>query len=388
MIPYGKQDISEQDIEAVIEVLRSDFLTQGPKVPEFEHALASYCSANYAVATNSATSALHIACLALGVSKNDYVWTSPISFVASANCALYCGANIDFVDININTGNISIDALKNKLNDARTANMLPKVVIAVHLAGLSCDMEEIKILADEYDFAIIEDASHAVGAKYKNNLVGCGEFSDIVIFSFHPVKIITSAEGGMALTNHKALATKMRLLRSHGIVNDQERMTEKSHGPWYYQQIALGFNYRMTDLQAALGLNQIKRLDEFINQRNTLARVYDKAFAETTLTLLAPYQDTLSSYHLYIVLLPVPNSRTQKKIVSTLRAQGICAHVHYIPIHLQPYYKKLGFKPGDFPVAEQYYQRAISLPLFPNLSTDEQAYVIACVKNLLKETTG
>ena len=383
MIPYGKQSISEDDINAVVEVLRSDFITQGPKVPAFENALANYCGAEHAVATNSATSALHIACLALDVGKGDIVWTSPVSFVASSNCALYCGAGVDFIDIDINSGNLSLTELKQKLIKAEQAQCLPKVVIAVHLAGQSCLMAEIKLLAEQYDFSIIEDASHAVGGQYQGKAIGCGQFSDISVFSFHPVKIITSAEGGMALTNNAELADKLRLLRSHGIVSEQKHMTEASHGPWYYQQIALGFNYRMTELQAALGLSQLNRLDEFVDKRNALAKKYDDAFADSSLSLLRPHGDNVSAYHLYIVLLAERDAKNHKSIIEQLRAKGICAHVHYIPIHLQPYYQELGFNPGDFPVAEQYYQRAISLPLFPDLSIDEQNTVIRALKEVL-----
>lgn len=397
MIPYGKQDISDEDIAAVVEVLKSDFITQGPKVVEFEQDIAKQCQGNgnqapFAVATNSATSALHIACLALEVTIGDTVWTSPISFVASSNCALYCGAKIDFVDIDINSGNLCPQALAKKLVLAKTNNSLPKVVIVVHLAGQSCDMKAIKALAEQYHFAIIEDASHAVGASYNNFPVGSNQYSDISIFSFHPVKIITSAEGGMALTNCAKLAKKMQSLRSHGITSDQHEMTEQSHGPWYYQQLALGFNYRMTELQAALGVSQTIRLAEFVNQRNALAKTYDEAFADSALTPLTPKKIAYSSYHLYIVLLPSLNDKTQarlrhKQIIENLRAVNICAHVHYIPIHLQPYYQQstteLGFKAGDFPAAEEYYNRAISLPLYPQLTAKEQQYIIKKIKDLL-----
>lgn len=384
MIPYGKQNISEEDIAAVVEVLRSDFITQGPKVPAFEQALANYCGAKHAIATNSATSALHIACLALKVGKGDSVWTSPISFVASANCALYCGAEIDFVDIDINSANISIETLSAKLASAKRTNTLPKVIIVVHLAGQSCLMAGIKVLADNYGVALIEDASHAVGAKYLGQPVGCGQYSDITIFSFHPVKIITTAEGGLALTNNEHLADKLKLLRSHGITSDPTIMTEESHGPWYYQQIALGFNYRMTELQAALGLSQLNRLDEFVMKRNAIAKTYDEAFANTQLTPLIPTSENLSAYHLYIVLLPTDSAQTHKAVISQLRENDICGHLHYIPIHLQPYYKALGFNAGDFPIAEHYYQRAVSLPLFPDLTKKEQQKVITTIKRLIE----
>jgi UDP-4-amino-4,6-dideoxy-N-acetyl-beta-L-altrosamine transaminase len=389
MIPYGKQNLSDDDIAAVLEVLKSDYLTQGPKVPEFEQAIANYSGAKFANATNSATSALHIACLALGVGENDTVWTSPVSFVASSNCALYCGAKIDFVDIDIQNGNLCVQQLSNKLKQAKLSNTLPKVVIVVHLAGNTCDMEEIHKLSQHYHFSIIEDASHAIGASYKGYKVGSCQYSDITIFSFHPVKVITTAEGGMALTNQAELAEKMQLFRSHGIINDKGKMTEKSHGPWYYQQIVLGFNYRMTELQAALGLSQVKRLDKFVAKRNALAKVYDNAFASSPLTFLKPNNAHYSTYHLYIVLLPNIADKTllhqqHKNMISVLRARNIFAHVHYIPIHLQPFYQDLGFNKGDFPVAEQYYSRAISLPLFPQLSKKEQDYIITTLLDLTR----
>lgn len=397
MIPYGKQDISDEDIAAVVAVLKSDYITQGPKVVEFEQAIAKQCQGNnnpvpFAVATNSATSALHIACLALGVTSGDVVWTSPVSFVASSNCVLYCGAKVDFVDIDINSGNMCPQALAEKLSQAKTNNSLPKVVIAVHLAGQSCDMKAIKALAEQYHFAIIEDASHAVGANYNNFPVGSNQYCDISIFSFHPVKIITSAEGGMALTNSAELAKKMQSLRSHGITSEPNEMTEQSHGPWYYQQLALGFNYRMTELQAALGVSQTTRLKQFVSQRNTLAKVYDQAFADSVLTPLTPKACTYSAYHLYVVLLPALKDKTQsqaihKQVITNLRVKNINAHVHYIPIHLQPYYQHLGFNIGDFPAAENYYNRAISLPLYPKLTAKEQQYIIDSVLNEMEKLT-
>lgn len=383
MIPYGKQDINQNDIDAVINILKSDWLTQGPQVPLFEQALAKKCQANFGIAVNSATSALHIANLALGVGDGDIVWTSPITFVATANSALYCGATIDFVDVDLCTGNMSVSALKEKLCWAKQLNCLPKVVIPVHLAGQSCDMEAIHKLAIEYNFSLIEDASHAVGGQYQNAPVGSCQYSDITIFSFHPVKIITSAEGGMALTNDPVLAETMKLFRSHGITSDEDKMTEPSHGPWYYQQVELGFNYRMTDLQAALGLSQLSRIDQFIEKRNQLAKIYDDAFADTNITLLTPVENLLSAYHLYLVLLPETNEHKHKETIISLRDKGICAHVHYIPVHLQPYYQNLGFRLGDFSNAENYYQRVISLPLYPGLTSAEQNYIIEQVIKLL-----
>jgi len=385
MIPYGKQQINQADIDAVVDVLKSDFLTQGPQVPLFEQALAKQCHAKYAVAVSNATSALHIANLALGVGQGDIVWTSPITFVATANSALYCGAKIDFVDIDIDSGNMSVEALIAKLSQAKIDNCLPKVVIPVHLAGQSCDMAAISLLAEEYGFKIIEDASHAVGGKYKNKPVGCCLYSDITIFSFHPVKIITTAEGGMALTNNTELADKLRLLRSHGITSDENKMTEESHGPWYYQQVDLGFNYRMTELQAALGLSQLDNLADFVERRNQLAKRYDQAFIDTNVQVLTPDIDTLSAYHLYIVLLPNADRIKHRQIITKLRAEKIFAHVHYIPVHLQPYYQNLGFEQGQFTQAEGYYSRAISLPLFPLLKEDEQDYVIKTFTDIVKE---
>ena len=376
VIPYGKQSISQDDINAVIDVLKSDWLTQGPAVPAFESAIAEYCGAHYACATNSATSALHIACLALGVGKGDIVWTSPISFVASSNCALYCGADIDFVDIDLETGNMSVAALQEKLTLAKQNQQLPKVVIPVHLAGQSCDMAAINALAKEYGFKVIEDASHAIGAKYKDKPVGSCIYSDITVFSFHPVKIITSAEGGMAVTNCAELNKKMSRLRSHGITNIPEEMTEPSHGPWYYQQLELGFNYRMTDMQAALGLSQLKQLDNFVSVRNDIATTYNHAFANSTLAHLTQSDDCYSSYHLYIVRLTQCDVEKHKSVITGMREQGIIAHLHYIPIHLQPYYQALGFSDGDFPNAESYYKQAVTIPLHPTMTADEQQFVI------------
>lgn len=381
MIPYGKQSISQQDIDAVVDVLKSDWLTQGPKVPAFEKAVAIYCEASFATATNSATSALHIACLALGVGEGDTVWTSPISFVASANCALYCGAKVDFVDIDIESGNMSAIALEQKLLEAEKTNSLPKVVIPVHLAGQSCDMQAIAKLAKMYNFKILEDASHAIGAMYKNKPVGSCIYSDITVFSFHPVKIITSAEGGMATSNCEKLDKKMKRLRSHGITSNPEEMTGPSHGPWYYQQIELGFNYRMTDLQAALGLSQLSQLNQFVSKRNEIAVFYNSAFNNfnSPLKHLTQSKNCYSSYHLYIVRLLNTTSAKHKSVICQLRKQGIISHLHYIPIHLQPFYQKMGFCKGDFPYAEAYYDQAITIPLFASMTNAEQNHVITTV---------
>lgn len=378
MIPYGRQSISEEDIAAVVDVLRSDFLTQGPAVPAFERAMAEYCGAGHALAANSATSALHIACRALGVGDGDLVWTSPITFVASANCALYCGADVDFVDIDPTTYNMSVAALSAKLEQADRLGRLPKVVIPVHLAGQSCDMAAIKALADRYGFRIIEDASHAVGARYRGEPVGNCRYCDIAIFSFHPVKIITTAEGGLALTNDPRLAAAMSLYRSHGITRCAAEMQSASHGPWYYEQVALGFNYRMTDLQAALGTSQIKRLDAFVARRRALAAAYDEAFRNRALSCQWQDPDTESSYHLYILRWSGGAAR-RARAFAALRAAGIGVNVHYFPVYLQPYYRQLGFDPGHCPEAERYYEGAISIPLYAGMSDAEQEKVIEAV---------
>jgi UDP-4-amino-4,6-dideoxy-N-acetyl-beta-L-altrosamine transaminase len=383
MIPYGKQNIDQSDIDAVTEVLKSDWLTQGPKVPLFESKVAAFCDANFSVATNSATSALHIACLALNVGENDLVWTSPISFVASSNCALYCGAQVDFLDIELETGNISVKLLKDKLLKAKSENALPKVIIPVHLAGQSCDMEEIHKLSKDFGFKIIEDASHAIGGSYKNSKVGSCSFSDITVFSFHPVKIITSAEGGMALTNDEKLARRMQMLRSHGITSDEAEMTEPSHGVWYYQQQYLGFNYRMTDIQAALGLNQLTKIDNFIKRRNQLAHFYDKTLRGSKAVPLTQKPNTYNAYHLYIVRVPSISKLQHKELISKLRNAGLIGHLHYIPIYLQPFYKQMGFQEGYCKNAEEYYSTAITLPLFPDLKESEIEYICTTLNKLL-----
>ncbi|MCC5827202.1 UDP-4-amino-4,6-dideoxy-N-acetyl-beta-L-altrosamine transaminase [Alkalimonas sp.] len=381
MIPYGRQHISQADIDAVLQVLQSDFLTQGPAVPAFEQQLCILTGANYAIAMNSATSALHLACLALGVNAASRVWTSPISFVASANAARYCGAQVDFVDVDAETGNLCIQALRTKLEQARAKDTLPNVVIAVHLAGLSCDMQQLRHLGAEFDFRIIEDASHAVGGQYLGRAVGSCQYSDITVFSFHPVKIITTAEGGMALTNQPELAQQMQLLRSHGITREESQMTEPLHGPWYYQQLQLGYNYRMTDLQAALGLSQSTRLQEIISRRQLLARRYQQTLAGLPLDCPTEPESTLCSYHLFIIRL---HDKTKRKTVfAGLRQAGIGVNVHYIPIHTQPYYQQLGFDWGDFPVAEDFYERIISLPLYPELTEQQQDFICEQLKALL-----
>ncbi len=372
-IPYGRQSINQADIQAVVEVLQSDYLTQGPAVPAFEQAVSNYCGSQHAVAVNSATSALHLACLALGVGQGDIVWTSPITFVASANCALYCGASVDFVDIDPRTYNMSVEQLEAKLIAAKPTGKLPKVVIPVHLCGQSCEMEPIYQLGQEYGFRIIEDASHAIGGSYQGQPIGDCRYSDITIFSFHPVKIITTGEGGMALTNSQLLADKMTLLRSHGITRDPARMTREPDGGWYYQQIDLGFNYRMTDIQATLGISQMQRLDEFVKRRYEIAGQYNQLLADLPLTLPWQHPDSGSSWHLYVIRLKLDQTpKTHKEVFDGLRQQGIGVNLHYIPVHTQPYYQAMGFKEGSFPEAEQYYREAMSLPMFPAMTNEQQ----------------
>ena len=383
-IPYGRQDITEADIQAVVEVLRSEYLTQGPVVPMFEHSLSVYCGAKHALAVNSATSALHIACLALGVGAGDIVWTSPITFVASANCALYCGASIDFVDIDPNTYNMSIERLKEKLELASRLGKLPKVIIPVHLCGQSCEMQAIHMLSLKYGFRIIEDASHAIGGKYRNEPVGNCRYSDITIFSFHPVKIITTAEGGMALTNDSTLANKMALLRSHGITRNRDEMSHEPDGAWYYQQIALGYNYRMTDVQAALGLSQLSRLDDYVGKRQALARRYDDLLAGLPLKTPMQHSDAYSSFHLYLIRLDLDKlTVSHREIFDALRERNIGVNLHYIPVHTQPYFADMGFKLGNFPEAERYYVEAISLPLYPMLTDSQQMQVVNVLKKAI-----
>jgi len=383
MILYGQQDISTEDIKAVTDVLTSSNLTQGNAGFLFESTLAQTCQAKYALAFCNATASLHSACLALDVGKGDIVWTSPISFVASANCAIFCQANVDFVDIELRTGNMSVEALNEKLIHAKKIDKLPKVIIVVHLAGQSCDMAGIFKLSKNYGFRIIEDASHGIGGSYQGISIGSCQYSDITIFSFHPVKIITTGEGGAALTQSKALADKLALYRSHGITRDQQLMDKESEGPWYYQQIALGYNYRMTDIQAALGSSQLHRLEPFVEKRNTLALQYDIAFKNSNFIPLQQRENSYSAYHLYIVQNTQWSYQEKLEVFNQMRAQGIQVHVHYIPIHLQPYYQKFGFSEGDFPQAELYYQQSLTLPLHPNLISEQQEYVINTLLNLI-----
>lgn len=384
MIPYGRQEITTADVESVIAVLTSDFLTQGPAVPRFEASVASHVNVNYAVAVNSATSALHIACLALNLGAGDILWTTPITFVASANCALYCNASVDFVDIDPKTYNISVAALEEKLIEAARTGKLPKILVAVHLCGQPCEMDEIHRLSQVYGFKIIEDASHAIGGKYKGEFIGNCRYSDITVFSFHPVKIITTAEGGMALTNDARLAEKMQLLRSHGITRDTDKMTHVADGPWYYQQIELGYNYRMTDIQAALGVSQMTRLDQYVSIRHSLVDQYNSKLENLQITRPWQHPDSYSAFHLYVIRLNKENiQKSHLEVFNYLRDSDIGVNLHYIPVHTQPYYQKLGFKPGDFPEAEKYYSEAISLPLYATLSTEEQNTVIHTLKSAL-----
>lgn len=383
MIPYGKQSISDDDIAEVERILRSDWLTQGPDIDAFEKSLAAYCGASQAVAVCNATAALHIACLAVGLGPGDWLWTVPNTFVASANCGRYCGASVDFVDIDPHTYNMSIDALRSKLEQAAAGGRLPKVVIPVHFAGQSCDMVQIAALAGQYGFRVIEDASHAVGADYAGQKVGCGVHSDMTVFSFHPVKIMTTAEGGAVLTNDPQLAARLRGLRSHGITRDPALMSGEIEGAWYYEQHGLGFNYRITDIQAALGSSQLRRLDIFLERRRALARRYDALLAD--LPVVAPVQATYgrSSFHLYPIQLTDAAGASRRDVFAGMRERGVGVNVHYIPVHLQPYYRDLGFTSGMFPVAENYYRRAISLPLYYGLTDAEQEQVVQALRDCL-----
>mgnify|MGYP003310484278 CR=1 FL=1 len=382
MIPYGRQDISENDIDAVTSVLRSDFLTQGPVVPRFETAVANWTGAAHGIAVNSATSALHIACLALDLGPGDRLWTSPITFVASANCGLYCGAKVDFVDIDPASYNMSPARLEEKLIAAKKTNTLPKIIVPVHMCGQSCDMEAIGALARSYGVAVVEDASHTIGGRWQDAPVGNCAYSDITVFSFHPVKIITTAEGGLATTNDPKLAAKMDRLRSHGITRDPALMTHAPDGPWYYQQIDLGLNYRMTEMQAALGLSQMERLEEFVAHRHSLAERYDEALSNMPLTTPWRHPDSYSAFHLYVIALDDPTRH--RTVFEALRAKGIGVNLHYIPVHLQPYYSKFGFASGDFSTSEDYYSRAISIPLFYGMTEAQQDEVVAALKSALE----
>lgn len=384
MIRYGQQDITQADIDAVVSVLKSVNLTQGPNIPQFEQSVMDHTGAKHAVAVNSATSALHIACLALGLGEGDWLWTTPNTFVASANCALYCGARVDFVDIDPRTYNLCPQKLEAKLIEAEKTRRLPKVVVPVHLTGQPCDMAAIHALGQKYGFKIIEDASHAIGGKYKGEPIGNGRYSDITVFSFHPVKIITTAEGGMALTNDDELATRLGLLRSHGITRDPALMTQAMDGPWYYQQVALGFNYRMTDIQAALGVSQMARLNQYVARRHEIAERYNALLADLPLTLPWQHPDSYSAYHLYVIRLNLDEiSITHLQVFEALRAKDIMVNLHYIPVHTQPYYQQMDFKYGDYPEAERYYREAISIPMHPTLTEAEQDEVVQVLRTAL-----
>ncbi|KAI9135246.1 UDP-4-amino-4,6-dideoxy-N-acetyl-beta-L-altrosamine transaminase [Acaryochloris sp. CCMEE 5410] len=384
-IPYGRQDINQADIDAVIDVLTSDYITQGPAIERFEELVANYCGSRYAVAVSSATAALHISCLALGLSEGDVIWTSPNTFVASANCGLYCGASVDFVDIDPTLYNLSVQQLENKLSAAAQLGKLPKVIIPVHFAGQSCQMEIISSLARQYDIKILEDASHAIGARYCDKAVGSCQYSDLTVFSFHPVKIITSGEGGMVLTNNTDLFEKLTRLRTHGITRNPRLMREISEGPWYYQQLELGYNYRMTDIQAALGASQMDRLETFVDRRRFLARRYNQLLSHLPIQLPLQHKDCESSWHLYVIRLRLPElSKTHRQIFEELRRANIGVNLHYIPVHTQPYYTDLGFQRGDFPEAEKYYSEAISIPLHYGLTLEQQDYIVDTLKAIVR----
>ena len=385
MIPYSHQSISSDDINAVVEVLESDFLTQGLGVPTFEKAVCKYSGGKYGLAVNSATSALHLSCLALGLKKNDWLWTSPITFVASANCGLYCGAKIDFVDIDSNTWNISIEKLESKLKKAEQENRLPKILVAIHLCGLSCDMVEINKLSKKYGFNVIEDASHAIGGKFQNKRIGSCSYSDMTVFSFHAIKGITTGEGGMVVTNNKYLADQIELLRNHGITRNKSLMSVEADGQWYYQQIELGYNYRMTDIQAALGSSQLKRLDQFILRRHEIAKLYDEQFVDLPLKFQQTTPEKYSGMHLYVLrLMKGKMKKSRQKVFDELRENGIGVNVHYIPVHLQPFYRQFGFQEGDFSEAESYYKEAISLPIYPDLADEEINSIINTVRKCVE----
>lgn len=383
-IPYARQSISEADVAAVVEALHSDWLTQGPRIQRFEQAVAGYCGARHAIAVSSGTAALHLACLALDLGPGDVLWTSANTFAASANCARYCGADVDFVDIDPRTYNLSIPALAAKLERAERAGRLPKVLVPVHFGGQSCDMHAIGALASRYGFRVVEDASHAVGAEHRSAKVGACPHADMAVFSFHPVKVMTSGEGGMLLTSDEALARRLRLLRTHGITRDAHEMQGESEGPWYYEQVALGYNYRMTDLQAALGASQLARLDQFLARRRELVRRYDESLKGLPLTTPVEDAQGRSAWHLYAIQLELEAlGRSRRTVFERMRAAGVLVNVHYIPVHLQPYYRDLGFRRGDFPASERFYERALSLPLFFDLTDADQDRVCAVLRESL-----
>ena len=383
-IPYGRQDVSEDDVRAVIEVLQSDWLTQGPAIEKFEQTVADYCGAKYAVAVSSGTAALHLSCLALGLGKGDIYWTSPNTFVATANCALYCGAKVDFVDIDPKTYNISVAALEEKLRQAEKAGKLPKILAPVHFSGQPCEMAQIKALSEQYGFSVLEDACHAIGADYKNTKIGSCAYSDAVVFSFHPVKIVTAGEGGMVVTNDEKIFEPLKRFRNHGIIREEKEVTDKIR-PWFYEQVALGYNYRITDIQAALGASQALRIEGFIAKRREVAEKYAREL--DGLPVIVPWQspDSRSAYHLFVIRLdPAKTSRNRRDVLNLLREKNIGAHVHYIPVHTHPYYREMGFRPDDFPEAEEYYQNAITLPLFQNLTEEQRQYIVQTLSDILQ----
>tara|TARA_A100001388_G_scaffold266027_1_gene238717 strand:- start:1333 stop:2505 length:1173 start_codon:yes stop_codon:yes gene_type:complete len=384
-IPYGYHQITPEDIESVVSVLKQSFLTQGSKVPEFEEILNKKVNSKFSVAVNSATSALHLACLALGLKKGDYLWTSPISFVSSANCGLFCNASVDFVDIDLNTGLMSIDALKRKLINAKENGILPKIVIPVHLGGTSCDMEAIYKLSKEFDFKIIEDASHALGGKFDEFKVGSCQYSDITVFSFHPVKIITTGEGGILSTNNESIYSQLKLLRSHGIVKDKDKFIISNNKPWHYEQQILGYNFRMSDINAALGISQINRLEYIVNRRNEILESYKKRLENLPIKFLKIPFNILSSVHLAIISFENQSSEFQKKVFNEFHKRNIYVQLHYQPIHLNPYYLKKGFSKGDFPNAEKYAESSLSIPVYPSMNEEEFEYVVNSIHSIFNE---
>ena len=382
MIPYGRQFTAEEELAALTEVMSSGWLTQGKRVPEFEQQLASYCAAKHVVAVSSGTAALHVACLALGLGEGDRLWTTPISFVASANCGIYCGADVDFVDIDPHTRNLSVNELEQKLRKAKREKKLPKILVVVHFAGVVCNMKVLAVLADEYGFHIIEDAAHAIGSRFDESSVGDCRYSDATVFSFHPVKTLTTGEGGAVSCNSDTLMNKLRLLREHGVSKNPENYVSDAHGPWYYEQNSLGFNYRMTDLHAAIGSEQLKRLPSFIKKREQLVERYRSLLADTKVKLVPAQADNTIAWHLFVIELPSDINR--RAVYDHMIARQVGVNVHYIPIHLQPFYRQRGFRPGDFPVAENYYKNALTLPLFTELTFEQQDYIVASLREVLQ----
>ncbi len=385
-IPYGRQTIQASDIEAVMQVLKSDWITQGPAIEHFEQKLAKRFESPHALAVCNATAALHLAYLAAGLGPGKKLWTSPNTFLATANAARFCGADVDFVDIDPKSWNLSVEQLVLRLSQAEKTGQLPDVLAPVHFGGNPCEMEAIAGLARKYNFQVVEDASHAVGARYQNHPIGSSHYSDFTVFSFHPVKIITTGEGGAILTHNTAAYERMARLRSHGMTRNPKLMQQEGEGGWYYEQLELGFNYRITDIQAALGESQLERLDSFIQQRQVLAKRYSELLADLSadlaLQLPSVSAEAVSAWHLYVIRIP-SRKGMRKQVYDHLQKAGIEVNVHYIPVHLQPYYRQLGFKPGDFPEAEAYYREAITLPLFPTLTLKQQDFIVSTLKEAL-----